>query len=191
MQRNESTRIGYARSKYQDSALEHQIRMLHLAGCDKIYIDIVEAGGPQNELEHAVSTAVSGNTFLVWRLACLAPSIRKLSKLIENLDSIGVIFLSIYEVIDSSKPDGRIFVKSLSQLNDFERSVLRETTIEGQKRGRARGRPPGRRPKTKTEDIEAALNLLRETNITIERAASQYGLSSSTLRRARDLKEVR
>ena len=95
----------------------------------------------------------------------------------------GIGFRSLTETIDTTTAAGELFFHVFGALAQFERSIIRERTNAGLKAALARGRKGGRPKKVKADDIQAALALLRDPQISVRKAAAKLGLSVSALYR--------
>jgi DNA invertase Pin-like site-specific DNA recombinase len=76
-----------------------------------------------------------------------------------------------------------LFFHIFGALAQFERSIIRERTNAGIKAALARGRKGGRPIRIKPDDIQAALALLRDPEISVRNAAKRLNLSVSALYR--------
>src|SRR3954447_21651030 len=76
---------------------------------------------------------------VVWRLDRLGRNLRHLITLLEELQSIGVAFISMGEGIDCTTPAGKLQLHILAALAEFERERIRERVMAGLQRARAQG----------------------------------------------------
>jgi DNA invertase Pin-like site-specific DNA recombinase len=88
---------------------------------------------------------------LVYKLDRWARSSRELILEVEELIDKGVQFISFSENIDFGTAAGKLQFQILSAFAEFERSLIRERTIEGlnraKKQGKKLGRPKGSKDK--------------------------------------------
>lgn len=87
------------------------------------------------------------DAILVWKLDRFGRSLADLVSTLEELRSLGVVFVSLTESLDFSTPSGRAMAGMLSTFAEFERDMIRERVIAGIANAREKGRPHGR-PKT-------------------------------------------
>ncbi len=80
----------------------------------------------------------------VWRLDRLGRSLRHLVTLLDELQAIGVSFVSLNEGIDFGTPAGRLQVGILAALAQFERERISERVQAGLARARRQGKRLGR-----------------------------------------------
>jgi len=117
---------------------------------------------------------------IVWRLDRLGRSLRHLIVTLEELDRLGVTFVSLGEGIDLSTPSGRLQMAVLGAISQFERERVVERVKAGLARAKAQGKRLGRKPCGLTDaQFEAVAGLsLRE-------AGKRLGVSRSVIHRWR------
>jgi DNA invertase Pin-like site-specific DNA recombinase len=79
-----------------------------------------------------------------WRLDRLGRNLRHLVTLLEELQGLGVAFVSLGEGIDCTTPAGKLQLHILAALAEFERERIRERVLAGLQRARAQGKRLGR-----------------------------------------------
>ena len=100
--------------------------------------------------------------------------------LIEELQSLGIGFVSLGEGIDCTTPAGKLQLHILAALAEFERERIRERVLAGLARVRASGRRLGRpRQPVPLGRVEAVRHL------SIAAAARLLGVSTATVKRWR------
>lgn len=115
-----------------------------------------------------------------WRLDRLGRNLRHLIVLLEELQGLGIGFVSLGEAIDLGTPAGRLQLHILAALAEFERSRIQERVKAGLARVRAKGRRLGRpRARVPVERLQAVEGL------SVRRAADQLQVSRSTVQRWR------
>ena len=83
-------------------------------------------------------------TVLVWSLDRAGRSLPHLVSLIDELQSLGIAFVSLREGLDLSTAAGKLQLHILAALASFERERLRERTLAGLQRARSQGKRLGR-----------------------------------------------
>jgi DNA invertase Pin-like site-specific DNA recombinase len=136
--------IGYARVSTLDQDSQLQRDALKLAGVDHIFEERVSAVKRRPVLEEALSSLRPGSVLVVWKLDRLARSLRDLLTILERLQLAGAAIRSLTEPIDTATPAGMLMVQVLGAVAQFERSMIRERVIAGQRAARARGKRWGR-----------------------------------------------
>ena len=115
-----------------------------------------------------------------WRLDRLGRSLKHLITLLDELQSLGVAFVSLAEGIDATTPAGKLQMHILGAIAEFERERIRERVMAGLRRARSNGqrlgRPKARVPIERLETVAA---------LSIDNAAQALGVSRSTLKRWR------
>src|SRR5687768_2540340 len=116
------------------------------------------------------------DVLVCWRLDRLGRNLRHLVIMLEDLQSVGVSFVSLGEGIDLGTPAGKLQLHILAALAEFERERIRERVLAGLQRAKAQGQRLGRRRKT-------ALPEGLPRGLTVRSAADQWGVSKSTAAR--------
>lgn len=82
---------------------------------------------------------------LVWRLDRFGRSLADLITTLDELNHIGVSFVSLNESLDLTTPSGKALAGMLAVFAEFERSMLKERVragiVESRSKGKAHGRP--------------------------------------------------
>ena len=81
---------------------------------------------------------------LVWRLDRWGRSVTDLLATLQELEHLGVGFVSLTEALDLTTPAGRAMAGLLAVFAEFEREILRERTRSGLAHARANGKRLGR-----------------------------------------------
>ena len=81
---------------------------------------------------------------LVWRLDRWGRSVTDLLATLQELEHLGVGFVSLTEALDLTTPAGRAMAGLLAIFAEFEREILRERTRAGLAHARANGKRLGR-----------------------------------------------
>lgn len=76
---------------------------------------------------------------LVYKLDRFSRNLRNLLDLLNDLENCGVGFKSITETFDTTTPMGKYMLHNMGSIAELERGLIRERTIEGQKKYRAEG----------------------------------------------------
>ena len=117
---------------------------------------------------------------MCWRLDRLGRSLKHLVTLLDELQALGVAFVSLAEGIDATTPAGKLQMHILAAIAEFERPRIAERMTAGLARVRADGRRLGQKPlDIPTQDLE------RTAHLSIRRAAAELGIPRSVLHRAR------
>ena len=118
------------------------------------------------------------DVLVVWRLDRLGRNLRHLVTLLDDLQAVGVAFVSLGEGIDATTPAGRLQMHLLAAIAEFERARIAERVLAGLQRARAQGKRLGRPRRRIAETNLAAVNGLSQRE-----AARRLGVPRSTVRR--------
>jgi len=81
---------------------------------------------------------------LVWKLDRWGRSMADLATTLNELQELGVGFVSLTEALDFTTPSGRAMAGLLGVFADYERELIRERVKAGIAHARANGKPHGR-----------------------------------------------
>jgi DNA invertase Pin-like site-specific DNA recombinase len=84
------------------------------------------------------------DAILVWRLDRWGRSLADLITTLQELNALGVGFVSLTEALDLTTPIGRAMAGLLAVFAEFEREILRERVKAGIAQARQQGKPHGR-----------------------------------------------
>src|SRR4051812_45266006 len=83
---------------------------------------------------------------LAWSFDRLARSVRHLLEVLDELNHLGIEFVSFRENIDTGGPLGRAVVVIIGAIAELERNLIIERVRAGMRRARLEGRQIGRAP---------------------------------------------
>ena len=81
---------------------------------------------------------------LVWRLDRLGRSLKHLIMTLDELQSLGVAFVSLHEQLDCTTAAGQLLLHLLGAFAEFERAIIRERVKAGLANARNKGKRLGR-----------------------------------------------
>jgi DNA invertase Pin-like site-specific DNA recombinase len=175
--------IGYARVSTHDQTLNLQQDALQMAGCNKIFTDVISgAKADRKGLDEALNYVRTGDTLVVWRLDRLGRSLPHLIITMTDLLERGIGFKSLTENIDTTTSGGKLIFHIFGALAEFERDIIRERTTAGLMAARARGRKGGR-PKALTGKQLSIARDLYEKRYPIAETCRTLKISRATLYR--------
>src|ERR1700719_913355 len=123
----------------------------------------VGSGASQRELREsllAVARRREVDVVLVWRLDRWGRSVADLVSTLQELQHLGVGFVSLTEALDLTTPAGRAMAGLLAVFAEFEREILRERVRAGLAHAREKGQRLGR-PHTAALHASQVWNLYR------------------------------
>jgi DNA invertase Pin-like site-specific DNA recombinase len=124
------------------------------------------------------------DVLVCWRLDRLGRNLRHLLTVIEELQALGIAFVSLNEGIDATTPAGRLQLQMIGAFAEFERARIVERVRAGLARRRAQGKPLGRPRQTVSPD-----DLARTAGLSTRQAAAVLGVSHAAVHRARRLSQ--
>jgi DNA invertase Pin-like site-specific DNA recombinase len=176
--------VGYARVSTLDQEHNLQFDALRKAGVKKVYSDKASGIARRPQLEKLLSELKFGDQLVVYKLDRLARSLADLLRIIERLDAMGCDFKSLTEPIDTSTPAGMMMLQMLGAVAQFERSLIRERAMAGQRAAIDRGIHCGR-PRTLNATDEADIVRLYGSGwYTLRGVAHVFDVHESVVKRA-------
>ena len=118
------------------------------------------------------------DVLVCWRLDRLGRNLKHLILFLEELQALGVDFVSLAEGIDATTPAGRLQMHILGAIAEFERARIAERVRSGLARVQANGQKLGR-PKLELTGKQLAV----VNELGIDEATRKLGISRSTLYR--------
>src|SRR5205814_9831552 len=120
------------------------------------------------------------DVLVCWRLDRLGRNLKHLITLLDDVQALGVAFVSLAEGIDATTPAGKLQLHILGAIAEFERERIRERVLAGLQRAKTQGKKLGRpRARVPIERVQ------RVSGLSIDDAALDLGVSRSTLKRWR------
>ena len=120
------------------------------------------------------------DVLLVWACDRLARSVKHFLEVLDELNHLGIEFVSFRDQLDTGGPLGRAVVVIISVVAELERSLIIERVRAGLRRARLEGRRLGRPP---LEIDCAALLRDREHGLSLNELARAHNISRSTVSR--------
>lgn len=174
----------YARVSTLDQVPENQLQELrrYVAARGWTATEYVDQGiSGAKERRSALDRLVSDarrrrfDVLVCWRLDRLGRNLKHLITLLDELQAVGVGFVTLGEGIDTTSPSGRLALYVLGAIAEFERERIRERVIAGLRRAKAQGRRLGRPRKVPTAiDVPGG---------SVRAAAAVWGVSKTTAAR--------
>jgi len=146
----------------------------------EVYEDIGESGAKDNRpaLEKLMQDARKRHfdAVIVQRLDRLGRSVRHLLHTLDELQSLGIDFISIHQGIDTTTPSGRMILAFLGAISEYARELIKERVRAGLERAKRQGKRLGRKPLKIDENL---IESLRNKNKSIREIARIVGCSKS------------
>ncbi len=117
---------------------------------------------------------------IVWAFDRMARSVRHLLDTIDELNTLGVQFISFRENIDTAGPLGRAIVTIIGAIAELERNLIIERVRCGMRRARLEGRHVGR-PSLVLD--HQAIHRDRQQGLSLTQIARSHNVSRATVSR--------
>jgi DNA invertase Pin-like site-specific DNA recombinase len=152
---------GYARVSTLSQSNDLQVTRLRAAGCDVVRQEAVSGRSRvgRSELETILEFVRPGDTLVVVKLDRLGRSTRDVLNLVHELESKGAALRVLEPEIDTSRPEGRIILTTLSMVAEMELTFIKERQRAGIEAAKVKGVYKGRR---RSIDREAVQRLRQE-----------------------------
>lgn len=176
--------VGYARVSTKKQNLDRQIDALEKAGCEAIFTEkMTGTKRDRPELNRMIEGLQEGDTVVIAELARASRSTKDLLELVETINNKGASIKSLKESwLDTTTSAGKFMLTVFSGLAEFERDLISERTIEGLEAAERRGNVGGR-PKKKSEQLDYAIELVKEGVLEKSEICRKTGVSRATLYR--------
>jgi DNA invertase Pin-like site-specific DNA recombinase len=115
---------------------------------------------------------------LVWSSDRLARSTKHFLQVLDELNELGIQFLSQREAIDTDGPLGRAIIIIVSAVAELERSLIVERVRAGMRRAKLEGRRIGRTPLDVNRDQVVRDRL---AGFSLTQVAKKHGISRATV----------
>ena len=180
----------YARvSTHDQQTLPLQIRALREYAAKRGWtivtqIKEVRSGASQRELRESLLAAARRreiDVVMVWRPDRWGRSVADLVSTLQELQHLGVGFVSLTEALDLTTPAGRAMAGLLAVFAEFEREILRERVRAGLAHAREKGKRLGR-PRTAALHASQVWNLYR-AGVSKAEIARRFEIGRTSVRR--------
>jgi DNA invertase Pin-like site-specific DNA recombinase len=117
---------------------------------------------------------------MCWSIDRLGRSLQNLVEILNELQATRIDLFFLQQGMDTSTPSGRMIFSVFGAIGEFERNLIRERVIAGQKRAIANGVKIGR-PSKMNEGLRSAIQLLREKGMGIKQIARELKVGIGTV----------
>ncbi|ABM32974.1 recombinase family protein [Paracidovorax citrulli] len=174
--------VGYARVSTREQETAMQLAALRAAGVGVVYEEQASAVRQRPVWEQCLAALKRGDVLVVYKLDRLARSTSHFVTTFDLLRARGVGFRSLTEAIETVTPQGRMYLQLLAVFAEFERELIRERCVAGQRAARAAGKTWGRKAQLTREEVALAVQAWRSGWYTQEVLAAMLGVPVGTLR---------
>ena len=117
---------------------------------------------------------------MCWSIDRLGRSLQNLVEILNEMQSMKIDMFFLQQGMDTTTPSGRMIFSVFGAIGEFERNLIRERVIAGQKRAVANGVKIGR-PSKMNDGMRSAIKLLREKGMGIKQIAKQLQVGIGTV----------
>lgn len=176
--------IGYARVSTQDQDTALQLEAFRSLGVAKVFEE--KASGVRYDrpvLWRCLNSLRKGDQLVVYKLDRVARSLADLLRILDKIERSGASIRSVTEPIDTGTPAGRLMLQILGAMAEFERSLIRERCIAGQREAMARGVHCGRKLSVDEATALAIVDAYSTGLYTLKGVGQRFGVSESVVKR--------
>jgi len=117
---------------------------------------------------------------MVWAIDRLGRSIQHLVGFMTEIQSLGVDLYIHQQALDTTTASGRMIFGIFSALGEYERELMRERIMAGQRRARSQGVKIGR-PSKMNDAVRTSVKLLHDNGMAIRKIAKQLEIGVGTV----------
>ena len=175
---------GYARVSTTEQETTLQLDALNRAGVRRTFQEKRSGVATRPVLQELLSKLKHGDKIYVYKIDRFARSLIDLLSILQRIETAGASFSSLTEPIDTSTGAGRMMMHMLGAFAEFERGIIRERCMAGQRSAMSRGVHCGR-PRSLQPGTERDIVRMWETDFyTLDNLALIFDCHPSTVKRA-------
>ena len=179
--------IGYSRKSTSKQSNADGVEALRQAGCEIVFEEIVstrKAEKDRPELMKCLASLRKGDTLKLTSLSRLGRTQREVINRLHELQAEGVNVITLDGLINTEALGkfAPVLIGLLTGLNEVERELTQERTIQSVEYRRKTGGNLGGRPKTSAKKEKLVLRL-REEGDSLRSIQEQTGVAVKTIRR--------
>lgn len=175
---------GYARVSTQDQDTAIQLSAFKALGVERVFEE--KASGVKYDrpvLWQCLNALRSGDQLVVYKLDRVARSLADLLRILDKIERAGASIRSVTEPIDTCTATGRLMLQILGAMAEFERSLIRERCMAGQREAMARGVHCGRQLSVDDATAKAIVDAYATGLYTLKGVGQRFGVSDSVVKR--------
>ena len=175
--------VAYARVSSEEQNLDRQLDILKSADVEEIIQEKISGTkADRPELLKLLEKLRKRDIILVTDLTRLSRSTKDLFSLVEQIEKKGANIKSLKENwLDTTTPQGKLMFTLMAGINQFERDLISQRTIEGLEAARKRGKFGGRKEKLDIDQKKALYQLYQQKEMTVKSICELFKLSKPTL----------
>ena len=179
-------KFGYARVSTKGQKDDSQVSELTAYGIDPehLYVDHGVSGkyAKRPQLDACLAAMGEGDSFVITRLSRAMRNIREMLAMADDFKSRGIALVVLKQDIDTSTPTGRLIFHLLAAIDEWQRELIVESTLEGLEAARAAGKRIGA-PRALDDDQVASAVKMIDAGMSKPDVAGILGCSVATLYR--------
>lgn len=181
-------KLGYVRVSTDEQTLDFQLDALRKAGCTEIFRDVGVSGSARHRpgLDQCLMGLSPGDVLVVWKFDRAFRSLKHALDTLEEFEAGGIDFCELAHNIDTTTAMGRAFFHIRGAFAELESGLNSERTIAGMEAARKRGVRLGRPFSLSRDQVGKAHRMVRDGELSINKAARQLGVDRRTLMRGFD-----
>ena len=173
-------KYGYGRisTDKESQKFDRQEDQLKDAGCEKVYLERVSGTSKSKpELEKLLVELEMGDELICVSIDRLGRSTQQVLELVNKLQEMGVILISLKEGFQTNTPQGKFFLTIVAAFSELEVEMCRSRVRDGLEAAKRRGKTLGR-PR---RDMETAIKMWQSRDYSISEICEAVGCSKQTL----------
>ena len=182
--------IGYSRKSTQKQTNDPDIEALKQSGCEVVFSENVSTRKSEKErpeLMKCLATLRKGDTLKLTSLSRLGRTQREVINWLHDLQAEGIFVVTLDGFVNTQAMGkfAPVLIGLLTGLNEVERELTQERTIQSVEYRRRTGGNLGGRPKTAPKKEKLVIRL-REEGESLRGIREQTGLAVATIRKIID-----
>jgi DNA invertase Pin-like site-specific DNA recombinase len=125
------------------------------------------------------------DTILVWSVDRLGRSLQHLVSFLDEIHSVGCDLYIHQSGIDTTTPTGKMMFQMCGIWAEFERGIIRQRVLAGQKRAKSQGKHIGR-PSNLNEGLIHSIKYMKEQGVGIRKIAKDLSVGVGTVYKVLD-----
>jgi DNA invertase Pin-like site-specific DNA recombinase len=182
----------YSRVSTDDQTVENQLMVLREIASRKGMTVVAEfndegiSGAKGRDKRTGFDNIIKGavkkdyDTILVWSVDRLGRSLQDLVSFLNEVHSVDCDLYIHQSGIDTSTPTGKMMFQMCGVFSEFERGMIRERVVAGQKRAKNQGKHIGR-PTNLNEGLVHSIKYMKEQGVGIRKIAKDLSVGVGTV----------
>ena len=182
----------YSRVSTDDQTTENQLMVLREVAEKRGWNVVAEltdegiSGAKGRDKRKGFDSLIKGavkkefDTILVWSVDRLGRSLQDLVSFLNDIQSVDCDLYIHQSGIDTSTPTGKMMFQLVGMFSEFERTLIRQRVVAGQKRAVSQGKHIGR-PTKMNPEMEQKIITMKEGGLGVQRIAKSLGVGCGTV----------